>query len=74
MHISANAEVVLTKAEQAYLTQKQVIKLCVDPDWLPYEGIDEQGEFTGIMSDFYALWSDKINMAIQLVNTASWQL
>ena len=72
-HISANAEVVLTKAEQAYLTQKQVIKLCVDPDWLPYEGIDEQGEFTGIMSDFYALWSDKINMAIQLVNTASWQ-
>ena len=72
-HISANAEVVLTKAEQAYLTQKQVIKLCVDPDWLPYEGIDEKGKFTGIMSDFYDLWSDKINKPIQLVNTTNWE-
>jgi polar amino acid transport system substrate-binding protein len=72
-HISANAEVVLTKEEQAYLTQKQVIKLCVDPDWLPYEGIDEKGKFTGIMSDFYDLWSDKINKPIQLVNTTNWE-
>jgi len=72
-HISANAEVVLTKEEQAYLTQKQVIELCVDPDWLPYEGIDEKGKFTGIMSDFYALWSDKINKPIQLVNTTNWE-
>ena len=72
-HISANAEVVLTKEEQAYLTQKQVIELCVDPDWLPYEGIDEKGKFTGIMSDFYDLWSDKINKPIQLVNTTNWE-
>lgn len=72
-HISANAEVVLTKEEQAYLTQKQVIELCVDPDWLPYEGIDEKGKFTGIMSNFYDLWSDKINKPIQLVNTTNWE-
>lgn len=69
----AYAEVMLNSEEQAYLTQKQLINLCADPDWLPYEGIDEKGEFTGIMSDFYALWSDKINMSIQLVNTSSWE-
>lgn len=70
---SAKSAVQLSALEQDYLTQKQVIKLCTDPDWLPYEGIDENSEFTGIMSDFYALWSDKINTPIELVNSSSWE-
>jgi len=70
---SVRAEVVLNSEEQDYLTQKQSIKLCTDPDWLPYEGIDENGQFTGIMSDFYALWSDKIKTPIELVATSSWE-
>lgn len=69
----AFAGVSLTSEEQTYLSQKKVINMCVDPDWLPYEGIDERGEFTGIMSDFYALWSAKSNMSIQLINTSSWE-
>jgi diguanylate cyclase (GGDEF)-like protein len=70
---SVKAEVLLSQAEQGYLAEKQIIKLCTDPDWLPYEGIDENGEFTGIMSDFFALWSDKINTPIKLVNSTSWE-
>jgi polar amino acid transport system substrate-binding protein len=70
---SASAEVLLSQTEQGYLAEKQFIKLCTDPDWLPYEGIDENHEFTGIMSDFYALWSDKINTPIELVHSNSWQ-
>ncbi len=70
---SVKAEVLLSQAEQDYLAEKQIIKLCTDPDWLPYEGIDENGEFTGIMSDFFALWSDKINTPIKLVNSTSWE-
>lgn len=70
---AAIAEVVLTEEEQRYLQQKQQIKLCADPDWLPYEGIDENGDFIGIMSDFYSLWSDKIDTPIQLIQTSSWE-
>jgi diguanylate cyclase (GGDEF)-like protein len=70
---SVRAQVLLSQAEQDYLDQKQFIKLCTDPDWLPYEGIDENEEFTGIMSDFYALWSDKINTPIELVHSTSWE-
>lgn len=70
---TAKAKVVLSSVEQDYLIQKQSIKLCTDPDWLPYEGIDENDEFTGIMSDFYALWSEKINTPIKLVHSSSWQ-
>ncbi|MDO8825670.1 diguanylate cyclase [Methylophaga sp.] len=70
---SVSATVLLSAVEQDYLSQKQSIKLCTDPDWLPYEGIDEKSEFTGIMSDFYALWSDKINTPIELVQSSSWE-
>lgn len=70
---SARAEVVLSSVEQDYLAQKQFIKLCTDPDWLPYEGIDENGQFTGIMSDFYELWSDKITTPIKLIQSSSWE-
>lgn len=70
---SVKAEVLLSQAEQGYLAEKQFIKLCTDPDWLPYEGIDENDEFTGIMSDFFALWSDKINTPIKLVHSTSWE-
>ena len=70
---SVFAEVVLTTDEQDYLAQKQQINLCTDPDWLPYEGIDEKGRFTGIMSDFYALWSEKIATPIVLTPTVDWR-
>ncbi|MAK66397.1 MAG: diguanylate cyclase [Methylophaga sp.] len=71
--LPVRAEVVLSSDEQDYLTKKQSITLCTDPDWLPYEGIDEKGRFTGIMSDFYDLWSDKIKTPIELVTTSSWE-
>ena len=72
-HSQARAEVLLSLEEQDYLASKQSIKLCTDPDWMPYEGIDEKGRFTGIMADFYELWSDKISIPIILVETTTWE-
>lgn len=63
----------LTSAEQAFVDELTSIRMCVDPDWLPYDGIDRNGQHIGIMSDFHKLWSDKIGKNVQLVKTESWQ-
>ncbi|SDB10071.1 PAS domain S-box-containing protein [Desulfonatronum thiosulfatophilum] len=39
----------LTPAEQDYLRELDRVSMCVDPEWPPYERLDEQGNFTGIV-------------------------
>ena len=39
----ARAEIQLTAEEQAYLTQHPIIKIANDPDWEPFEFVDEDG-------------------------------
>ncbi len=62
-----------TDAEQAFIDELASIRMCVDPDWLPYDGIDQQGRHIGIMSDFHRLWSEKIGIPVELVITDNWQ-
>ena len=42
---------VLSAEEQAYLKQKKVITMCVDPDWEPFEIINAEGKHEGIAAD-----------------------
>ncbi|MEX1201325.1 MAG: diguanylate cyclase [Methylophaga sp.] len=63
----------LSEQEQLFLDELVSIRMCVDPDWLPYDGIDREGQHIGIMSDFHRLWSQKIGKAVELVPTDSWQ-
>jgi polar amino acid transport system substrate-binding protein len=58
--------------EKSYLASKSTIKMCVDPDWLPFEKIDEKGDYKGIGSDIIEIVSSKINKPIDLVPTSSW--
>jgi len=48
------------------------IPYCVDPDWMPYEGID-QGKHVGISSGFLELIEEQTDWQFQLVPTDSWQ-
>ena len=61
----------LTYQEKEYLRDKKSIKMCVDPNWMPYEKI-EKGKHIGLASDFMQLVSQKIDTPINLVKTKSW--
>ncbi len=65
-------EISLTDEEKAYLNQKKSIKICVDPNWMPFEQIDKNGQFSGISADIVKLISESINKPIELVPTQSW--
>jgi len=60
--------ITLSKQQQDYLNKKGTIKACVDPDWMPIEKF-EQGEYTGIGSDYLKLLQQKIITPIQIVPT-----
>jgi len=62
----------LTANEQSYLNSLTEIRICSDPDWMPYEAIDDNGLYTGIMSDFHQLWAEKIGKPTRLVVTKDW--
>jgi ABC-type amino acid transport substrate-binding protein len=65
-------EIVLNENEQLYLKTKQVITMCVDPDWEPFEKINKDGFHEGISADIIKLISNRLNFEIKLVNTKTW--
>lgn len=62
----------LSDDERLYLQYKKVVKMCIDPDWMPYERISEQGTHEGMSADYMALFEQRIGIPIRLVPTSSW--
>ena len=62
----------LSESQKTFLMQKRLIKMCVHPDWLPFEKI-ENGIYIGLASDYMYLLSKKIHAPITLVKTKSWE-
>lgn len=63
---------VLTAEEKVYLEQKGVLRMCIDPDWMPFEKLDEQGRHVGIAADFFKLFKEGLDLPIRLVSTRTW--
>ncbi len=61
----------LTAEEWDYLAKKKVIKVCVDPAWMPFEAIVNSAH-VGMSADYLALISRMLGVRFQLVPTASW--
>ena len=58
--------------EQKYLQKKKIIKMCVDPDWMPFEHINLQGWYEGILADYIKLFSKKLGIPFVLQKTYSY--
>ena len=66
-------EIVLSIEEENYLDKKDSISMCVDPDWAPFEQINEEGKHIGISADIIKLLSSKLGIQINLIPTKSWE-
>jgi ABC-type amino acid transport substrate-binding protein/signal transduction histidine kinase len=64
--------VFLTTDERAYLTQKGVIKMCVEPDWLPFIRITEKGDIEGIAAEMVRLMQERLGVKFVLLPTKDW--
>ena len=61
-----------TKKEQEYLQNISEIRMCVDPNWAPFESI-EKGKHVGLVEDYIKHFSKLINRPFKLIPTQSWQ-
>ena len=69
--INSNAEL-LTEKEKAYLKKKKVIKVCSDPNWMPFEKI-ENSQLTGMSGDFLQIVSKRLNVPFEILPVKSWE-
>ena len=63
----------LTRAEREYLENLGELRICVDPDWVPYEWIDGDGVYRGIAAELVDLMGKRLNIEINLVRTKDWK-
>ena len=62
----------LTSQEKSYLKNKQKITICIDPNWLPYDGFDNTGQHIGLNTEFLDIFRKRLPIPIETVNTESW--
>lgn len=61
----------MARAEPAL--QAERVPFCVDPDWAPYEIINERGEHEGIAADLLRLVAERAGIGLRLVWTRDWE-
>lgn len=68
---SNNYSTEFTPEEHAFLLTKKQINMCVDPDWMPLEKI-ENGKYVGMSADYMEIIEKKLGIPIVLVPTKDW--
>jgi diguanylate cyclase (GGDEF)-like protein len=69
----ASPSISLTPDEATYLANKGPIRMCVDPNWMPYERINAEGEYEGMGADYLRLFAERADLELRLHPTGSWQ-
>ena len=61
----------LNEEEVNYLNNKGPLKICVNPNWLPFEKY-ENNVYSGIAADYMHHIKDKLNTRIKIIPTENW--
>ncbi|MFZ5535937.1 MAG: diguanylate cyclase [Pseudomonadota bacterium] len=63
----------LNSEARALCAEHGPVRLCVDPDWKPFEFIDAMGRHQGMAADLWRLMSERTGIEMRLVPTRTWQ-
>jgi len=61
-----------TPEEENYISKKKTIRFCVDPNWMPFEGIDKNGNLIGMSAEYIQMMEERIDVPFELVPTKTW--
>ncbi len=63
----------LSQQEQAWLRDHPVIRFAGDPNWLPYEAFNQQGNYVGIVAEHLKIIEQRLGIKIGIVETKTWR-
>ncbi len=62
----------LSDQEKRLIKSKQSIRYCIDPNWLPFEGLDSQDKHTGLTADLIRIFSERLGVNFIFHETQTW--
>ncbi|WP_291326311.1 transporter substrate-binding domain-containing protein [Desulfovibrio sp. UCD-KL4C] len=62
----------LNKSEQESLALVEYISMSIDPSWMPYEALNDEGRYVGLTADYMDILSKRIGKKFRLIPTESW--
>ena len=66
------AELVLSPDQKTWLSRHKDIKLGADPAWLPFEAVNKDGEYLGVISEYVRWINDRLKIKMKPVRGLSW--
>ena len=69
---TSSHSVELTQEEKQFLSAHPVIRLAPDPDFPPFEWFSEQGQYSGIVSDYVTILENALPVKFEIIRLASW--
>lgn len=62
----------LTEAERAFIEEHPVIRLGVDPEFVPFEFIDNDGQYKGITAEYLKLITERTGLVFEIEQNLTW--
>jgi PAS domain S-box-containing protein len=66
------AAIPFTKEEKAWLATKPEVTFSGDPDWLPMEAFDKNGNYIGFIADYLKIIERETGMNINILKPRNW--
>ncbi len=63
--------ILFSESEKAYLNNKGTIKVCINPNWMPFERVNDQGVHEGVAADIFNLIQERSALKLELIKTKS---
>lgn len=67
-----NQKIQLTNEELNWIKNHKTIKFTGDPNWLPYEAFQKNGDYIGVVADHLKLIEQRLGITIEKVEPNSW--
>ncbi len=62
----------LTKEEKEWIKLHKVVRFSGDPDWLPFEAFNSQGQHVGIISEYLSMLEKLTSIKFKAIAPSSW--
>jgi len=69
---AVDGKIALTEDEIAFVNEHPVIRLGVDPAFVPFEFIDKDGKYKGITADLLSLIEERTGLRFEIISGLSW--